>query len=73
MLPADYAQFTTSKRKQHQQQLDGGGGLPRPTYGAAGLAYDPTMAGVLTVAGGDRPDMDLLMYSDLTGALPFPL
>jgi AP-1-like factor len=60
-LHAEYVQLRTSKRKEHH--LDG---LPQSAYGGAELVFDPTM-GAVTGAGGDRLDMDLYVYSDLTG------
>lgn len=73
-LHAEYVQLRTSRRKEQQLSLDGG--LPRPAYGgAAALVFDPTMGAAVAGAGGDRLDMDLLMYSsDLTpGANTFAL
>jgi len=59
-LHAEYVQLRTSQRKDEQLEP------PRAAYGGADLVFDPTMGG-MTSASGDRLDMDLFVYSDLTG------
>lgn len=69
-LHAEYVQLRTSQRKDQQleQQLE----QPHAAYGGGDLVFDPSV-GALT-AGGDRLDMDLFVYSDLTcGANAFSL
>lgn len=60
-LHEEYVQLRTSHHDdQHLEQ-------PRGAYGGANLVFDPSMGGMTT--GDSKLDMDLFVYSDLTGGV----